>query len=237
MLLRRLQLDLGLQHRQARIIHQFLRDRSLALCRRTIVVQLLGRPQRFLCSLHIRLRPIPVIHHRRPAQQVVGGLRLLILILALIGCRGQIRALQHHHQLACTNVIASIDQDFRDRRGDLRRHRSLVHRIQDRVSGHHSIDCALYRRLHRHRRRSLTFGLGCLGLALAAAGKNTSGKNNGDHARSRKKMFIHDYKIPLSVCSVASAIRYRASPSSNPLRAAARMFCASTTSIAAASPA
>jgi len=175
-----------LNHRYLGIVDQFLRQRSFALQRHAVVVQLLRRIEHLLRHLHVGLRFAPIFGNGRARRRQVGGLRLLELALALVRRRCQVTALQLGDWLSRADVIPAIHEHAFHRRAELGRHIRLIDRIENGVGNDHMVDRASHCGFDGD--GSQGFLQRCVLLfALAAAGEQRAGREEaGDRTANSK---------------------------------------------------
>ena len=170
-----------------------------------VVDELLRRVQRLARGVDVGLGFGDLFGHSGSSRRSIVGFRLTELSAALLGCRDEVTVLELGEQLARLHVIAADHQIAADRRADFRDDVRLLARVEDRVGVHDHANTASDGRRHLH--GGDRFGLRLLFLARDERGRDR-------HAAGESNECAHDYSVPVSVCSAASATRYRTRPSS-----------------------
>ncbi len=208
--MRGLELPLRLRVADLRLVHLLARERARLEELLAAVDQLLRGVERLARGREIGLGLQHLLGHADRLRGSEIRLGLPVLPLARQGGRDEVPVLEDGEELPLFHVIAAVHEEPPHRRRDFRRDVRLIARIEDRVGGDDAADAAANGRRHLD-------GDDRRGLRLAlSARRGGEGDEETDRAANG---CAHGYKVPVSVCSAASATRYRTSPSSYALRA------------------
>src|SRR5579872_856566 len=214
----------GLAERGLGVVDVLLRHGALAEQARAVVEDGLRGIERVLRGFRVELRLLLFLRNRGPRRRLIRRFGEIERRVALGGGAGEVRVLELEEQLPRADLRAALDVVALDGRGDLGNDGRLLPRIQQPVGADRPLDLRQQHRrdVDRHDRRLLFF------LAAMARGRGEQREDDDE--------VLHQ-KLPVTVCSSASARRYRAPASSTALRVWTSVFCASTTSSAVDSPA
>ena len=187
MLLGGVELGFGLGVAHQGFIH--LAPRQGAFLEQTLaaVEHLLGGIHGLPVGVHIGLRLDDGLGNRRAGGGAQVGFRLVHGALAFGGLGGEVAALERGQELALLDVVAAVDVELFDGRGDLRHDAGLVAREQHAIAGDNAADGVLGDGRDLNGRGRLGFG----GLLPGAAGQ---GYQAGGHQEDCG--FLHWLKRP-----------------------------------------
>ena len=220
-----------------RLIKLFSRKRSLTDQLLPAIEDLLLRIEGLLRSLGVELSFLYFLRKIGCGGCGVCGFGLVICALIFLRGGGEVAVFENRQQLSLSHMTAAIHQKFLHRRADLRHDRRLRDREQDCIRR----DLLLQRGLLHLHDLDRYSGFGFFGIPRAP-GQNGKyrGKSSDQNSPPQFESFVFDWlfhsaksrnqNLPVNVCRLATAVRYRTCPSPRAFCAWVRVFCESTTS-------